>query len=770
MKDLSSLYADFVAAYRDEPVLFVTEVLGADPLPWQREFLMHVAKGERRISVRAGHGVGKSTACAWLLLWHMFTRMPQKSVCLAGDVRVLTKRGWKQISSIQIDDELWDGVEWVRHSGLVSKGFKQTINLEGVRLTPQHKILSGENWVTALQVAQDKNILSRVLETGSANLPSLDLSLVNEDISDKTGQLLYPAIAALQNTHLRLQTCVGRLAVCFAAGETLKLLEKRMSAIEKSFQMTFCETFTCNGLMASTEGATSKIKKGINHTVPEELNAGGMSNMVLARSKNATKLYGEKKCLNILSRSKVGIDKALSLIELIMTKDMSQEISGSYPAVKTHLIDALFGNCRKKLINFLQKTNNYEPVYDILNAGPRNRFTILSNAGPIISHNCTAPTAGQLFDALFSEVKHWAQKLPEPLRDTIEIFSDRIVQRGAPESSFISARTSSAERPEALAGIHSENVLIIVDEASAVPEPVFEAAAGSMSGHAATSVLIGNPTRNTGLFFKTHHQLSSDWQTMHVSCLDNRLVAKDFIKQIASTYGEGSNAYRVRVLGEFALKDDDSLISAELVDAAMARDVVLDSNVPIVYGVDVARFGSDRTVICKRQGNVVLSFKHWSGEDLMGTVGRIVHEAGIDKPEEICVDSIGLGGGVADRLRELGHNVRDVNVSESIALNQSAARLRDELWIAAKDWLETRAVRLPKDDDLRAELIGPTYSFTSNGKIKVEGKSEMKKRGMRSPDIADALCLTFAGQAALVGGRALKWLPGKPLQRRVAIC
>ena len=383
---------------------------------------------------------------------------------------------------------------------------------------------------------------------------------------------------------------------------------------------------------------------------------------------------------------------------------------------------------------------------------------------------CTAPTAGQLFDALFSEVKHWAQKLPGPLKDTIEIFSDRIVQRGAPESSFISARTSSAERPEALAGVHSENVLLICDEASAIPEAVFESASGSMSGHSATTILISNPTRNTGLFFKTHHQLSSDWKTMHVSCMDNRLVSQDFVNQIAATYGENSNAYRVRVLGEFALKDDDSLISAELVDAAMTRDVVLDSNVPIVYGVDVARFGSDRTVICKRQGNVVLSFKHWSGEDLMGTVGRIVHEAGIDKPEEICVDSIGLGGGVADRLRELGHNVRDVNVSESVALNQSAARLRDELWLAAKEWLETRAVRLPKDDDIRAELIGPTYSFTSNGKIKVEGKSEMKKRGMRSPDLADALCLTFAGQAAVVGGRALKWIPGKAIQRRVAIC
>jgi hypothetical protein len=382
----------------------------------------------------------------------------------------------------------------------------------------------------------------------------------------------------------------------------------------------------------------------------------------------------------------------------------------------------------------------------------------------------TAPTAGQLFDALFSELKHWANKLPSSLRDNIEIFSDRIVQKGAPESSFISARTSSAERPEALAGIHSEHVLLIADEASAIPEAVFESAAGSMSGHAATTILIGNPTRNTGLFFRTHHQLKGDWKTLHVSCLDNPLVSNDFVNQIKETYGEGSNAFRVRVLGEFALRDDDSLIAADLVDAAMSRDVALDPQADLIFGCDIARYGSDRSVICKRRGNVVIEMRHWSGEDLMGTVGRIVHEANMDKPAEICVDSIGLGGGVADRLRELGFNVRDVNVSESNALNQQAYRLRDELWIAAKDWLETRAVKLPKDDDLRAELIAPSYAFASNGKIKVESKSELKKRGMRSPDLADALCLTFAGQGAMVGGRSMKWITGKPLQRRVSIC
>ena len=379
----------------------------------------------------------------------------------------------------------------------------------------------------------------------------------------------------------------------------------------------------------------------------------------------------------------------------------------------------------------------------------------------------TAPTAGQLFDALFSEVKRWVNVLPEFLKDQLDVFSDRIVHKHAPESSFMSARTSSAERPEALAGVHSEHVLLICDEASAIPEPVYESAAGSMSGHSATTVLIGNPTRNSGLFFKTHHQLKGDWYTMHVSCLNNRLVSDDFVKQIINTYGEESNAYRVRVLGEFALREDDVLIPAELVDGAMKRDIVLDRLEPIIYGVDVARFGDDRTVVCKRQGQVVTEIKSWSGADLMETTGRIVHEAELDKPAEIMVDSIGLGSGVADRLRELGYNVRDVNVSESSAMNPQAARLRDELWLNVKDWLAQRTCKLPQSDDLKAELCSPTYGFTSNGKIKVEGKSEMKRRGMRSPDVADALCLTFAGGAAMVGGRSSRWLTGKPLKRSI---
>jgi phage terminase large subunit len=379
----------------------------------------------------------------------------------------------------------------------------------------------------------------------------------------------------------------------------------------------------------------------------------------------------------------------------------------------------------------------------------------------------TAPTAGQLFDALFAETKFWINKLPEPIRELFDVTTEKVTLRASPEASFISARTSSADRPEALAGIHSDYVLLLVDEASAVPEAVYESAAGSLSGTKACMILIGNPTRNSGLFFKTHHALSAEWRTYHVSCLDSPRVSPDFVKQIADTYGPDSNAYRVRVLGEFAMREDDTLIPAELVDSAMSRDVVMDEKEPLLFGIDVARFGDDRSILCRRRGNVVIDFKRWQGLDLMQLTGAIVNEATVEKPDEICVDSIGLGSGVADRLRELGYVVRDVNVSEASAMNPQAAKLRDDLWLQVKDWLNKRACKLPRDDDLRQELVAPTYTFTSNGRVKVEGKAEMKRRGMRSPDLADALCLTFASIASRVGGRGTRWVKGKALKRGI---
>ncbi len=365
----------------------------------------------------------------------------------------------------------------------------------------------------------------------------------------------------------------------------------------------------------------------------------------------------------------------------------------------------------------------------------------------------TAPTSGQLFDALFAELKRWIGELPKPVQDLLTVKSDRVELAAAPSEMFISARTSRAETPEALAGVHSDNVLLVVDEASGVPEKVFEAAAGSMSGHNATTILLSNPTRSTGTFYESQTRMANTWWTQRWSCVDSPLVSDEFVDEMRERYGEESNAFRIRVLGEFPLADDDTIIPFHLVDAAMNRDIEVDDERRPVWAVDPARFGSDRTAFCKRVGSVITEIKSWRGLDLMQTVGRVMAEYEAlnpsARPSEILVDSIGVGSGVVDRLRELGAPVRGVNVAESPSMGETYNNLRTELWFKTKAWLEDRGCKLPQDDGLMADLTGIRYSFTSSGKMAAESKDQMRRRGLRSPDLADAVCLTMASDAAM---------------------
>jgi phage terminase large subunit len=374
----------------------------------------------------------------------------------------------------------------------------------------------------------------------------------------------------------------------------------------------------------------------------------------------------------------------------------------------------------------------------------------------------TAPTSGQLFDALFAELKRWISELPEQLQQMLTVKSDRVELTAAPSEAFISARTSRAETPEALAGVHSDNVLLVVDEASGVPEKVFEAAAGSMSGHSATTVLLSNPTRSSGTFFESQTRMSDSWWTQRWSCVDSPLVSDEFVQEMRERYGEESNAFRIRVLGEFPLSDDDTIIPYHLVESAVHRDLEVHEDTPSVWGLDVARFGTDKTALCKRQGPIVTEIRAWRGLDLMQTVGRVVAEyEGLPpsaKPREILVDSIGVGAGVVDRLHEMGLPVRGVNVSETPSLKETYMNLRTELWFKTKGWLENRSCKLPENEQLMAELTSIKYSFTSSGKMKAESKDEMRKRGMGSPDLADALCLTMASEATTaLSGAVLSW-------------
>lgn len=389
---------------------------------------------------------------------------------------------------------------------------------------------------------------------------------------------------------------------------------------------------------------------------------------------------------------------------------------------------------------------------------------------------CTAPTKQQLFDALYAETCSWFGKLPATIRDLYEIKAESIHLKIAPTESFTTFKTASPEKPEALAGVHSEFVLLIGDEASGIPESNFEAASGSMSGHNAVTILAGNPVRTTGMFFDVFNkpEMALDWVKISVSCVGHPNVSDDFLRQMGNQYGEGSNAYRVRVLGEFPLAESNAIIPYELAAAALNRDV---KPVPVqsVWGVDVG-LDHDPAALAKRQGNVLQepTEEYRPDGDPMKVVawikGHWDRTLPSDRPSDINVDSIGIGVGVAYRLMELGLPARAVNVAELPAMRTQFPRLRDELWWKGREWLQKRDCSLCGDDALVAELVRPIYDTNISNKIQVEGKKATKKRTRKpSPNRADAFLLTLATEAVTASGstgvKTAAW--NKPLEREI---
>lgn len=391
----------------------------------------------------------------------------------------------------------------------------------------------------------------------------------------------------------------------------------------------------------------------------------------------------------------------------------------------------------------------------------------------------TAPSSSQLKGALVPEVKMWLQRCPEALQELFDVKAEGIYLRADPNASFFEARTARQETPEALQGVHSDHVLLVGDEASGIPEAIFNAAEGSMSGENATTLLLGNPVRSSGFFFDTFHKTSSMWYRIHVGYWPDEetrppgmhhspRVVEDFARAVARRTGEDSNEYRIRVLGEFPKSDLDTVIPYEMVESARNRDLVVPPNAGTVWGLDVARYGDDKNALVRRTRLSVLpEIDVWGGVDIMQTAGRV--KAAWDetppekRPDEILIDVIGMGAGVVDRLLEQGLPIRGINVAESAAFKERYRNLRAELWFAAREWLATRDHSLPRceggcsedcpHETLAQELVAPKYVHTSTGKLLVESKSDMKKRGVDSPNIADAFILTFASEpAALIHG------------------
>lgn len=378
----------------------------------------------------------------------------------------------------------------------------------------------------------------------------------------------------------------------------------------------------------------------------------------------------------------------------------------------------------------------------------------------------TANSQDQLRVNNWPELRKQASFLPEPLRKQLQIDEERAYLKAAPEMAFVVRRTASKHNPEALAGIHAEYVLYLIDESSGIDDIIFETAQGSLSTPGAIACMFSNPTRTSGFFYDTHHVLSKRWRGFHVSSLDVPR-ARGHIEDIELAYGKGSNKWRVRVEGEFPSQDDDTVIPLAWVRAAIDREVQTLDFVP-VWGVDVARFGDDASALAKRQANRLLEpVKVWHGKDNMQLTGLIMAEYNAThedmRPKHILIDVIGNGSGVVDRCREQGLPAIGVNVAESNATVDKCFKLRDELWWKGREWFEARDCSIPNDAQLISELVVPTYDHHSSGRVVVESKKDMKKRvpAMGSPNCADALLLTFAGNSS----RKMPKRPDAPVRR-----
>ena len=342
----------------------------------------------------------------------------------------------------------------------------------------------------------------------------------------------------------------------------------------------------------------------------------------------------------------------------------------------------------------------------------------------------------------------------------------KIYLKGAGNDQLVYSYMTAGDTREAFQGAHDEHLLVIADESSGIKDEVFEAMLGSLTQPMNAAVLTGNPTQSTGFFIKTFERPTSRWYPIHIPCITEQgerhpNVTQEFIDYHRRKYGEDSSVYRVYVLGLKPREDKDVLIPWEWINAAAGRQVENTSLYRVVWGVDVARFGDDKSALAKRQGNHLLaSVATKSGLDTMEVAGWVQREYEdtdeTQRPSEILVDVIGIGAGVVDRLRENGLPVRGINVGEAAATRNQYRRFRDELWWRAREWFQNRACKIPdwdrRDQEhpmqlLVDELSALKYKTGSDGKIDAESKPDFKKRNptIGSPDRADAFILTFAG-------------------------
>ena len=304
-----------------------------------------------------------------------------------------------------------------------------------------------------------------------------------------------------------------------------------------------------------------------------------------------------------------------------------------------------------------------------------------------------------------------------------------------------------------LQGFHSPNLLVVVTEAHAVEQQHMDALKRL---NPKLLLLSGNPLTLTGEFFDSHHGKRHLYETITISAFDTPNVANgtnevpgmltlEDVEEREREWGKESPLYKAAVLGEFPDSLEDTLLTMRVIEKAVQRwqHTASEAGEPWHMGVDVARFGADKSVLCLRRGGRIEHMHQLFEADTMQVTGRVIDYAHKHPFKAIFVDAAGVGGGVVDRLREQGLPVVEVQPGASSSDPRRFLNLRAELFWELRKRFLTDDIAIPNDAELIGQLLAIRYDFTSAGQVKIEGKPEMRRRGLPSPDKADALALAF---------------------------
>lgn len=366
----------------------------------------------------------------------------------------------------------------------------------------------------------------------------------------------------------------------------------------------------------------------------------------------------------------------------------------------------------------------------------------------------TANTETQLKTKTWAELAKWLRiSLVAPI---FNITSDSIfsVDKRYEKTWRIDMIPWSASNTEAFAGLHNSGrrILLIFDEASAISDKIWEVTEGALTDSNSEIIwaAFGNPTRPDGMFRECFGRFRHRWLHRQVDSRTSDITNKSQLAKLIEDYGIDSNFVKVRVLGEFPSQGKNTFIPLSIVEEAVNRKIsdLETADEPKIIGIDAARFGDDSSVIVKRRGRICLSVERFTKIDTMTLAGIAAERIKEFLPDAVFVDATGVGGGVVDRLIQMGLPVIGVDFGSRPTDKTKYYNKRAEMWGRMAKWLKESG-RIPYDKDLISDLAAPSYGFAGDrGQIILEKKEDMKKRGLASPDAADALALTFAEHVA----------------------